>query len=245
MDEPEIRIAMLDDDPEIRDLVSAYLARYQVACVAFSQVDQFRSRVATESFDLVLLDIMLPDGDGLKIAREIRATTNLPIILLTALADESDRVLGLEMGADDYLTKPFSPRELLARIRAVLRRTTDQLWVHRAQQAQEFHFDGWVLSVPQRSLRAPGSVMVSLTGGEFDLLLALVSHPGKVLGRDQLLDMTRGRAVQAYDRSIDVQMSRLRKKLSLHAHAPASPKELIKTVRGGGYQFVAAVEEKI
>ncbi len=233
MDERELRIALLDDDPEIRQLVSAYLARYQIECVTVGSAAEFFKRLGSEHFDLVLLDIMLPDGDGLDIARQVRQTNNIPVIMLTALADESDRVLGLEMGADDYLTKPFSPRELLARIRAVLRRTSEQLWVHRQTDVQTYCFADWRLSLAQRTLTSPQGVLISLTGGEFDLLVALVRNAGSILNRDQLLEMTRGRSAQAYDRSVDVQLSRLRKKLG--------DVELIKTVRGGGYLFAQAV----
>ena len=179
---------------------------------------------------------MLPDGDGLRICNDVRQTRGIPIILLTALADESDRVVGLEMGADDYLTKPFSPRELLARIRAVLRRSSDQLWVHRDAGVKILEFAGWRLSLPARTLTNPDGVLISLTAGEFDLLTALVRNPGLVLNRDQLLELTKGRTAQAFDRSIDVQLSRLRKKLGVD--------ELIKTVRGGGYLFAETVEHR-
>jgi two-component system OmpR family response regulator len=157
----------------------------------------------------------------------------VPVILLTALAEESDRVLGLEIGADDYLIKPFSPRELLARIRAVLRRAPHQLAVHRDGGVRQYRFGGWTLEPGRRTLLDASGVLVSLTGGEYDLLVALARNPGRVLGRDQLLELTRGRAAQAFDRSVDVQMSRLRRKLG--------DPDLIKTVRGGGYLLSAEV----
>ena len=226
-------ILLVDDDAEIRQLVCDYLARYGICAQAVAGVDAARRALAAGGFDLVLLDIMLPDGDGLALCRELAAGERVPIILLTALADESDRVLGLEMGADDYLTKPFSSRELLARIRAVLRRSAEHLWVHRAHRSNTLSFAGWTLSVSRRELVNADGVLVALTGGEFDLLLALASHAGQVLSRDQLLELTKGRGAQAFDRSIDVQLSRLRKKLDGDV--------LIKTVRGGGYQFVAEV----
>jgi two-component system OmpR family response regulator len=229
-------VMLLDDDAEIRTLVCEYLNRYQVECVGVSTIAQLRRRLAVEHVDLILLDIMLPDGNGLQMCQEIREYSRVPIILLTALADESDRVLGLEMGADDYLTKPFSARELLARIRAVLRRTTDQVWVHQTDPAQTYYFGGWQLSTRQRRLLNPGGSQVSLTGGEFDLLLAFVRHAGQVLNRDQLLELTKGRNAQPFDRAVDVQLSRLRKKLA--------DEDLIKTIRGGGYQFAAQVDHE-
>jgi len=229
-------VVILDDDAEIRALVCDYLARYGMRCLGVSSEDELQRILTREAVDILLLDIMLPRADGLQICQRLREQSRLPIILLTALADESDRVLGLEMGADDYLTKPFSARELLARIRAVLRRVGDQLWVHQTQANNQFTFAGWQLSVHQRALLNPDGAAVSLTGGEFDLLLALVSHAGQVLNRDQLLEMTKGRSAQAFDRSIDVQLSRLRRKLD--------DDSLIKTVRGGGYLFAARVSSR-
>ncbi len=232
----EANVVLLDDDGEIRSLVCGYLERYGIRCIGVATEAELNRTLARDAVDLVLLDIMLPDADGLQICRRLREDSRLPIILLTALADESDRVLGLEMGADDYLTKPFSARELLARIRAVLRRTSDQVWVHRQQPVDCFRFAGWILSLRQRNLTNADGALVSLTGGEFDLLTALVRHPGKVLNRDQLLELTKGRSAQPFDRSIDVQLSRLRKKLN--------DDSLIKTVRGGGYLFAAEVAEE-
>ncbi|MEM9622889.1 MAG: response regulator [Pseudomonadota bacterium] len=231
---PAICIALLDDDSEIRQLVCDYLARYGIRCIGVGSAQELQRVLHSESVDLLLLDILLPDADGLKLCREIRESSRLPIILLTALADESDRVLGLEMGADDYLTKPFSARELLARIRAVLRRMSEHVWVHEQRSADLFDFAGWQLSSRRRTLINPAGTLVSLTPGEFDLLLALVQHPGQVLNRDQLLELTKGRHAQPFDRSVDVQLSRLRRKLADEA--------LIKTVRGGGYLFAEDVE---
>ena len=233
-DADETHVLLVDDDPEIRQLVSDYLVKYGVRCSAVADEAQMQRIMQADTPDILLLDIMLPNQNGLDICRSIRDTSNLPVIMLTALADESDRVLGLEVGADDYLTKPFSPRELLARVRAVLRRTTQQVWVHQAQQHNEFQFVGWTLHVKQRALENPEGVRVSVTAGEFDLLLAFVSHPGQVLNRDQLLELTKGRQTHAFDRSVDVQLSRLRKKLEND--------ELITTVRGGGYCFTADVK---
>lgn len=228
-----ITVALLDDDPEIRTLVAEQLALYEVACTTAANAAELRRVLRNEQIDLVLLDIMLPDGNGLRLCQELRETSRTPVIMLTALAAESDRVLGLEMGADDYLTKPFSPRELVARIRAVLRRAGEQLWVHDAAHFSDYAFEGWRLNPRRRTLVDPSGTLVSLTAGELDLLFAFVTHPGKVLNRDQLLELTRGRHAQAYDRAIDVQLSRLRKKLGNHP--------FIVTIRGGGYQFTSDV----
>ena len=230
------RVLLLDDDAEIRQLVCDYLARYNIDCEGVATVAELRRHLLAVQVDLVLLDIMLPDGDGLQLCQEIREHSNIPIILLTALADETDRVLGLEMGADDYLTKPFSSRELLARIRAVLRRTSEQLWVHQNDSVQVYVFAGWRLLTKQRRLLNPKGSQVSLTAGEFDLLLAFVRHGGQVLNRDKLLELTKGRSAMPFDRAVDVQLSRLRKKLA--------DEELIKTVRGGGYMLACEVEHE-
>ncbi len=221
------RILLVDDDAEIRQLVSTYLQQHGYSVVAVAEGQAMRRALGGHDIALVLLDVMLPGDDGLTLCKELREVSNLPVILLTALSEESDRVVGLEIGADDYLTKPFSQRELLARIRAVLRRSQDQLAVHRLALDESYRFAGWRLAPAKRELRNPQDVVVSLTGGEFDLLVAFVRHPGRVLNRDQLLELTKGRNAQPFDRSIDVQLSRLRKKLGAE--------ELIKTVRGGGY----------
>jgi two-component system OmpR family response regulator len=231
--EPQTCIAILDDDAEIRALVCSYLQRYGLNTQAAGSYADLQRIMRRHTIDLLLLDIMLPDADGLHLCRQLREDSRMPIILLTALADESDRVLGLEVGADDYLTKPFSARELLARIRAVLRRSSDQLWVHQAPASDVHRFSGWTLSLKRRTLLDPAGTRIMLTGGEFDLLSALVRHPGQVMNRDQLLELTKGRNAQAFDRSIDVQLSRLRRKLN--------DDELIKTVRGGGYLFAEDV----
>ena len=230
-----LQILLVDDDAEIRQLVSAYLEQHGYPVVAVADGRAMKSALAEHDIALVLLDVMLPGDDGLTLCRELRELGTVPIILLTALSEESDRVVGLEMGADDYLTKPFSQRELLARIRAVLRRSREQLAVHRVALNEAYRFAGWSLAPAKRELRNPRGVVVSLTGGEFDLLVAFVRHPGRVMNRDQLLELTKGRNAQPFDRSIDVQLSRLRKKLG--------PQELIKTVRGGGYLLTVEVAD--
>ena len=178
---------------------------------------------------------MLPGEDGLSLCRGLRATSSLPVIMLTAVAEDTDRIIGLEMGADDYLTKPFNPRELLARIKAVLRRSAGT----PAEITEGvLTFAGWQLSPAQRELRDRDGVLVPLTSGEFDLLLAFVERPERVLSRDQLLDLTRGRDAVPFDRSIDVQLSRLRRKIEADSKSP----QLIKTVRGGGYMLAHPVK---
>jgi len=238
----EPHILIVDDNREIRDLVSRLLTRegFRVSVAADGRA--MRKTLADARIDLVLLDLMLPGEDGLSLCRSIRAENRLPIIMLTAKGDEVDRVIGLEMGADDYLAKPFGSRELVARIRAVLRRSasdTPAPGPAPAEALRRFQFDRWQLDTQSRDLLGQDGVSVPLSTGEFDLLLALVERPLRVLSRDQLLDLARGRQAAAFDRSIDTQISRLRKKLE---RDPAEPK-LIKTVWGGGYMFAVKVSQ--
>ena len=234
MDSGVPTVLLVDDDPEIRVLVTQYLREHGLQVIAAADARAMAAALTSDHVDLILLDIMLPGKDGLTLCREVRAERNLPVIFLTALSEESDRVLGLEMGADDYLAKPFSPRELLARIRAVLRRSSSQLAVHAVAENERYLFAGWQLDPGRRELLDADGVLISLTGGEFDLLLAFVRNPQRVLNRDQLLELTKGRTAEPFDRSVDVQLSRLRKKLK------GGP--LIKTVRGGGYLLSVEVE---
>lgn len=227
-------VLVVDDDREIRELVAEYLRAHEIQVHVAADAEQMRRVLASSTVHVVLLDIMLPGADGLTLCRELRETNKVAIIMLTALAEESDRVLGLEMGADDYLTKPFSTRELLARIRAVRRRSRDALPVHQTEQGERYDFEGWQLRPATRELLDHTGSLVSLTGGEFDLLLAFVRNSGRILDRDQLLELTKGRKAQAFDRAVDVQLSRLRKKLG--------SADWIKTVRGGGYLFVPEVQ---
>ncbi len=231
--ERPVHVVMVDDDADIRSLVSAYLTEHGLVVHELEDGARLPGILDAYPVDLVLLDLMLPGDDGLTLCRELRRKRNLPVIMLTALAEESDRVVGLEMGADDYLTKPFSNRELLARIRAVLRRTETRPSVHEPGFHSCYAFDGWRLFPNRRELRNPGGALVTLTGGEFDLLLALVTHPQQVLSRELLLELTRGRGGDGYDRSIDVQLSRLRRKLG--------KPDPVRTVRGGGYLFAPDV----
>jgi two-component system OmpR family response regulator len=180
---------------------------------------------------------MMPGEDGLALCRDLRATTDLPVIMLTAMAEETDRVIGLEMGADDYLTKPFNPRELLARIKAVLRRANSLPQTRGQLGGERLRFDRWILDTAQRELIGDDHVAVPLSTAEFLLLTAFIQHPKMVLSRDQLLDLTRGRSATVFDRSIDNQVSRLRRKIEADPKKP----ELIKTVWGGGYSFTADI----
>jgi two-component system, OmpR family, response regulator len=232
---PHILIA--DDDRQIRTSLARFLEGngFRVSAVT-DGVAMFRA-MESSRFDLVVLDIMMPGEDGLSLCRRLRAAGKVPVVLLTALSTQTDRIVGLELGADDYICKPFDPRELLARIRAVLRRTGDTPAPEEPARPASYEFEGWRLDVLRRTLRNPEGTLVELTAGEFDLLLTFVEHPQHVLTRDQLLDMTRGREANVFDRSIDVQVSRLRRKIEADPQAPV----LIKTVRSGGYVFCAGV----
>lgn len=234
-------ILIVDDHREIRDLVSRALTKegFRVSVAADGRA--MRKALADSRIDLILLDLMLPGEDGLSLCRSVRVESRIPIIMLTAKGDEVDRVIGLEMGADDYLPKPFGSRELVARIRAVLRRSQDTSTAAQpSQRPKQYHFDRWRLDIGARELLREDGVILPLSTGEYDLLIALVERPQRVLSRDQLLDLARGRAANALDRSIDTQVSRLRRKLEKD---PSDPK-LIKTVWGGGYLFTPAVSQE-
>ena len=228
------KVLIVDDDREIRDLLARFLRKHGLRVETVADGRAMARALETGRFDLVVLDLMLPGEDGLSLCRHLRATSSLPVIMLTAVAEDTDRIVGLEIGADDYVTKPFNPRELLARIKAVLRRTVGG---GRETSEGTLTFAGWRLAAAPRELRDPDGVLVPLTSGEFDLLLAFVERPERVLSRDQLLDLTKGRDAVPFDRSIDVQLSRLRRKIEID---PQNPK-LIKTVRGGGYMLAQPV----
>ena len=232
-------ILIVDDHHEIRELVARVLGREGFRATAVADGKAMRKALLDGRYDLILLDLMLPGEDGLSLCRAVRAESDVPIIMLTAKGEEVDKVIGLEMGADDYLPKPFGSRELIARIRAVLRRDpSDPSRAGKPPAVRRYQFDRWVLDTESRDLLRADGVTVPLSTGEYDLLLALVERPQRVHSREQLLDLARGRAAVAFDRSIDTQVSRLRRKLELDA---ADPK-LIKTIWGGGYMFTPAVE---
>ncbi|MEH3037415.1 MAG: response regulator [Sphingomonas adhaesiva] len=227
-------LLLVDDERSIREPLAAYLTRQGFRVTQAADAESARTRMAAYAIDLVVLDIMMPGEDGLSLCRHIRAHGDTPVILLTARAEETDRIVGLEMGADDYVVKPFSPRELSARIKTVLRRVAGPGGVRQhAPEASAYAFAGWVLKTGERALVDREGVSVALSTGEYNLLLALVQRPRQVLTRDQLLDLTQGREAAAFDRAIDNQVSRLRRKIEADPKAP----EIIKTVWGGGYAF--------
>lgn len=231
---------MVEDDREIREMVAALLVREgfeAVGCASAAEFDQLHAR---RRIDLAVLDVMLPGEDGLSLCRRLRASGDVPVLMVTARGDEVDRIVGLEIGADDYLPKPFNPRELVARVRAILRRTRDRHHAAVIPPTERYGFGGWLVDVGARSLATPDGPEIELTAGEFALLLCFVTHPQRVLSRDQLLDWTRGRNAVPFDRAIDVQLGRLRRKLAGHADGET----LIKTVRGDGYQFTRPVERR-
>ncbi|GAB6053862.1 response regulator [Magnetospira thiophila] len=228
-------VLIVDDDREIRDLVGRFLRGHGLRVEMAGDGKAMRQALDNGRFDIVVLDVMMPGEDGLSLCRDLRAKSDLPIIMLTALGEDTDRIVGLEMGADDYLAKPFNPRELLARIKAVLRRAGPSA-SHEAAPGL-LHFEGWILDSSRRELRDPQGVLVPLSAGEYDLLTVFATRPQRVLSRDQLLDLTRGREAAPFDRSIDVQLSRLRKKIEPDPTQPV----LIKTIRGGGYMMAVPV----
>jgi two-component system OmpR family response regulator len=236
--QPTTHILIVDDDREIRDLLSRILTRRGFKVSAAREEQEMRRVLASSRIDLVVLDLMLPGKDGLALCRELRTTMAIPIIMLTARGEPTDRVVGLEMGADDYLAKPFDPRELEARIRAVLRRSSNAMAAASDAQGAILKFGGWTLDLRQRQLTSPDGDLVDVTSGEFDLLAVFAERPQRILRRDQLIDLARGRDAAPFDRSIDVQVSRLRRKLEVDPRSP----QIIKTIRSGGYIFTPAVD---
>ena len=235
-------ILIVDDDPRVRKLLRRYLGDEGFRVAEAADGEAMRAQMAVAEFDLILLDLIIPGEDGLSLAREVRQISAVPIIMVTGKGKMVDRVIGLEMGADDYITKPFHLREVLARIRTVLRRSAttsdgEQTKEPTPDQGEGVTFEGWRLDLVRRELRSPEETLVPLTTGEFDLLGALVKNANRVLSRDQLMDLVRNRDWTPYDRTIDTQVGRLRKKIE---RDPANP-ELIKTVRGVGYVFAAKV----
>ncbi len=234
----EANVAIVEDDEEIRRLVANLLAREGYAVETAETGAGLDAILARTRPDLIILDLMLPGEDGLSICRRLGARDGTPILMLTAKSDAIDRVVGLEMGADDYLTKPFNPRELLARVRAILRRAPGAR-EPEAARVQRYAFEGLVIDLDARGLAAPDGRPITLTSAEFELLACFVRRPRRVLSREQLLDWTRGRNADPFDRTIDMTISRLRKKIE----AAAPGLNLITTVRNNGYLFVASVRQ--
>ncbi|MFC0288689.1 response regulator [Kaistia hirudinis] len=231
-------ILVVDDHREIRELLAKYLAKNGMRVSTASGGPEMRQVMRSASIDLVVLDIMMPGEDGLSLCRQLRQASEIPVVLLTAVSEETDRIVGLELGADDYVTKPFSPRELLARIRAILRRSAAVPRPAAEGENARYRFERWTLDTARRTLIDEDGNEALLGTAEFRLLLAFVTRPGMVLTRDQLLDITAGRAAQVFDRSIDNLVSRLRRRIERDPQHPT----LIKTIWGDGYSFAAKVE---
>lgn len=225
-------ILVVDDDADITQLLAQYLSRFGFTAHTAGDADAMRTVLAAQPVDLVVLDVMLPGTDGLALARELRSRSRIPIIMLTARGDPYDRVIGLEMGADDYMSKPFEPRELVARIQTVLRRITSGQ-APPPEESEVVHFDGWQLHRMARHLITPEGVVTPLSNAEFRLLCTFLSMPRRICSRDQLMEDARGRSMEVFERSIDLLVSRLRQKLG---DDPREPR-FIKTVRGAGYLF--------
>ena len=235
MNASQTRILLVDDDPGIRELLGDFLIKEGFALETAADAVEMDAKLARSHPDLIVLDLMLPGEDGVSICRRLSRDGAPPIIMLTAKNDEIDRILGLEMGADDYVAKPFAPRELLARIRAVLRRTTS---AKPADTNQRLAFDCFVIDIDARQLFAADQTRIALTSGEFDLLTCFVHRPRRVLSRDQILDALRGRGAEPFDRTVDMLVSRLRRKLDEHG----ADQDLISTVRNAGYLLTAPVK---
>ena len=234
------RILIVDDDEDIRKLLEAYLRKNGFDAQAVADGPGMREAMAARPASLVVLDLMLPGEDGLSLCRQLRARSQVPVLMLTAKGDPVDRIIGLEMGADDYLAKPFDPRELLARIRSILRRARALPADTEINVPETFGFSGWRLDTKERDLRAPDGVVVPLSGAEYRLLLIFLQNPNAVLSRDQLSNFTFGHDADPLDRTIDMQVSRLRERLRDEAREPA----IIKTVRGKGYVLAVRVESQ-
>ncbi len=236
----QTHILAVDDDPAMRKLVAEYLRENDLRVTAVATGAEMEQALDQHAIDLVVLDLRLAAEDGMQLARKLREQSTVPIIIVTGKQEEADRVMGLELGADDYVTKPFSPRELLARIRAVLRRyqTAREVLPPQGEKRRAYRFARWELNLGSRRLTSPNGSRVELSHGEFNLLHAFCAAPQRVLSREQLLDLSRLYGAEVYDRSIDVQVLRLRRKIETN---PALPR-YIKTERGAGYVFSVAVE---
>ncbi len=234
------RILVVDDDADIRTLLSDFLEQHGFAVTAVADGAAMDAVLAAQDFDIAVLDVMMPGEDGLSILRRLSARGGLPVIMLSAIGSDIDRIVGLEMGAEDYLPKPCNPRELLARVRTVLRRHRRQVADVAQTAGRKLRFAGWQVDMTGRLLTDPDNVVVTLTDGEFRLLRAFIDHPRRVLSRDQLLDYSAGNESESYDRAIDVQVSRLRRKLERGARTEGAD-ELVRTIRNEGYMFTAEV----
>jgi two-component system OmpR family response regulator len=237
--ENSARILVVDDDPDIASLLAEYLERHDYKALTAADGKAMWKALDTNRIDLIVLDLNLPGDDGLTLCRNLRTRSDIPVIMLTARSEPLDRILGLEMGADDYLPKPFEPRELFARIRSVLRRTR-ALPNTQADILRLAHFAGWTMDYTARHLVNPDGVVIALSGAEFRLMKIFIDHANRVLSRDQLLNLTAGRDADPFDRSIDLQISRLRQKLGEDARSP----QIIKTVRNEGYVLATTVTKE-
>ena len=232
-------VLVVDDEPDVLDIVERCLVDGGYRVATASSGPEATAKIQAEDFDLAIVDIGLPGTDGLTLTRSFKEHTNIGIIILSGRGDTTDRIVGLEVGADDYISKPFEPRELLARVRSVLRRITPGLPIESNNEGMIYSFQNWQLDAAGRKLIDADGELVSLTSGEFDMLLAFVTHPNRVLSRDQLLDLLASGYRPAYDRSIDVRLGRLRRKIEIDPKAP----ELIKTIRNVGYIFSTTVKK--
>lgn len=233
-----VHVLAIDDDPSVRQMISDYLGDNEIRVSVLADGRGIAEVLARDVVDLIVLDLKLPGEDGMQIARTLRAESEIPIIMLTGRKEEADRVMALELGADDYLTKPFSPRELLARIRALLRRARGHETIAEGlQKIRAYRFAGWELNVRLRKLQSPEGEKVPITNSEFNLLVAFLAAPKRILSREQLLDLSRLHNDEVYDRAIDVQVGRLRRKIEC-----GQTEDLIRTERGAGYVFTAEVE---
>jgi two-component system, OmpR family, response regulator len=233
-------ILIVDDDAEIRNLLGRYLEKNGLRATTVADGRAMWQALDRGAFDLIVLDVMLPGDDGLTLCRTLRARSDIPIVMLTARGEETDRIVGLEMGADDYLAKPFSARELLARIKVILRRVRSLPRNLQPEEQRSIRFGGWTLDTVHRHLVSPSGVVTPIGGAEYRLLRIFLAHPNRVLSRDQLIELTQGREADALDRSIDVQVSRLRRRLedATGEHA------MVRTVRGEGYVLSVPVEKE-
>jgi len=231
-------VLAVDDDPSLRQMIIDYLGDNDMRVTAVATGREMDEVLARESIDLLVLDLRLPGEDGMQIARRLREDSAIPIIMLTGRSDEADRVMGLELGADDYMTKPFSPRELLARIRTVLRRRAAEVRQGRPEGIRAYRFDGWELNLNTRRLASPAGDVLALSKGEFNLLVVFLGAPHRVLTRDQILDLSRLHNDEVYSRAVDLQIMRVRRRIE---RDPANPK-YIRTERGNGYVFSVNVE---